>query len=99
MINERSVEVTNKVALKNRQGDQVAFDGTNHYNASALFSDTVDLPTPGYIYIGAAGTLNLMLIGSTVALTYTVTAPTILPLVVKRIMATSSDSITAYIIM
>jgi len=98
MINEHSVEVTNRVALKNRAGEQVAFDATDHYNASSLFSDTVNLPTPGYIYVGAAGTLNLMLLNSTVALPYTFATPGVYPLVVKRIYSTSSDTITTYIL-
>ncbi len=97
-IGERNVNVVNNVMLKNRGGSPVSLEGTSQYDASSLFSDTDDLPTPGRIYIGAAGTLELMLVGDSIALPWVVDQPTLLPIVVKRIMSTGSDVITTYIV-
>ena len=94
----RDVNVINPVLLKNRGGDTVSLEGTSQYDASALFSDTIDLPTAGRIYIAEAGTLELMLVGDTTALPWTVETPSLLPIVVKRIMSTGSDAITVYIV-
>jgi hypothetical protein len=94
----KRVSIPDPIMLKNREGSPVSLEGTSQYDASSLFSDTVDLPTPGRIYIGASGTLELMLVGDTIALPWTVDQPTLLPVVVKRIMSTGSDAITTYIV-
>lgn len=94
----KDVNIVNSVLLKNRGGQTASLEGTTQYDASALFSDTVDLPTPGRVYIKEAGTIEVMLVGDSTALPWTVEAPTLFPIVVKRIMATGSDAITAYII-
>lgn len=99
MKGDRNVNVVNSVQIKDRGNNPVGFQGVNHYDVSALFSDTVDLPDgPGYIYVGAAGTLELMLINSDTALPYVFTQAGVYPLIVKRIMATGSDVITTYIV-
>lgn len=95
---ERDINVANNVAIKDNSGAQVGFQGTNHVDVSSSFSDTVDLPAIGYIYVAAAGVLNLMLKNSTVALPYTFPQAGIYPIVVKRIMSTSSDALTTYIV-
>ncbi len=98
MRESKRVSIPDPIMLKNRGGSPVSLEGTTQYDASALFSDTVDLPTPGRIYIAAAGTLELMLEGDSIALPWTVDQPTLLPIVVKRIMSTGSDAITTYIV-
>lgn len=95
---EKDINVTNNVAIKDYSGDQVGFQGINHVDVSASFSDTVDLPAVGYIYVSAGGTLTLMLKNSTVALPYTFPQAGIYPIIVKRIMSTGSDALTTYII-
>ncbi len=95
---ERDVNVTNRVAIKDKAGYPVGFQGVDHYDASSLFSDTVDLPTPGYLYIKEAGDVNLMLIASDVALVYTFESPGLYPLLVKRIFSTDTTVTNAYIV-
>jgi hypothetical protein len=99
MRGERDVNVVNNVRIADSAGQLVAFQGRDHVDVSSAFSDTVDLDGgPGYIYVGAAGTLELMLANSTVALPYVFTQAGVYPLVVKRIMATGSDAITVYLV-
>lgn len=98
MKGERPIDVVNNVRLSNRSGEQVSLEGTSAYNASSLFSDTADLPQAGRIYIGAAGTLTIILKNDSIPLAWTVDQPTLLPIVVKRILSTGSDAITAYIV-
>lgn len=95
---ERNVNVVNRLEIKDKAGFPVGFQGIDHYDASSLFSDTVDLPTPGYLYITAAGVVNLMLINSTVALPYTFESPGLYPILVKRIYSTDTTVTTAYIV-
>lgn len=98
MRESKRVSIPDPIMLKNRDGSPVSIEGTSQYDASSLFSDTVDLPTPGRLYIGAAGTLELMLVGDSIALPWVVDQPTLLPIVVKRIMATGSEALTTYIV-
>lgn len=98
-MTDRDINVVNRVAIKDKAGFPVGFQGVDHYDASALLSDTVDLPTPGYLYIAGPGVVNLMLVGSSVALPYTFESAGIYPIVVKRIYSTSTTVSTLYIIM
>ena len=96
---EHNINVTNRVAIKDKAGYPVGFQAIDHYDASSLFSDTVDLPTVGYLYIAAAGVVNLMLASSTIALPYTFESPGLYPMLVKRIYATDTTVTTAYIVL
>lgn len=90
MKGERDVNVANNVRISNRDGSMVSFEATSHYDATSSFSDTVDLPTPGRLWINTAGNISLIPVGSTTALTYTIDSPRELPIVAKRIMSTNT---------
>jgi hypothetical protein len=94
----KDINVVNRISIKDGGNNMVRFQGTDHYDASSLFSDTVDLPTVGYLYIAEAGDINVLLSGSTTPLIYTFEQAGIYPLLVKRIYSTSTTVTTAYII-
>lgn len=90
--------ITNLIGIKNRRGTEVAFEATNHYDASSDFSDTVDLPVVGYIYIKQAGDIAVILEGADTSLVYTFDIPGIYPLKVKRILSTGTTVTNVYIL-
>lgn len=98
MKGETSVSIAEPISIKDRAGNLVSFQGVDHYDASSLFSDTVDLPEPGYLYVGQSGNANIMLANSDTALVYTFDQAGIYPLIVKRIYSTSTTVTTAYIV-
>lgn len=86
------------VRVKNSSNMPVAFEATNHYDASSLKSDTVDLPTPGRVWVeGADVTIAILPVGGSTPLTYTITNTRELPIVAKRIYATGTTATTIYI--
>lgn len=95
---DKDINVLNNVRISNRDGSMVSFEATSHYDASSSFSDTVDLPTPGRLWINTAGNIAIIPVGSSTALTYTIDFPRELPIVVKRIMSTNTTVTSAYIL-
>jgi hypothetical protein len=97
---EYSVEIANDLAIKDRSGNPVGFQGTDHVNVTSSFSDTIDLPGgPGYLYVAATCTLSIMLSNSSTALSYNFPQAGIYPLLVRRIRSTGSDTgVNVYII-
>lgn len=96
-MTEKDVNVVNNVRIANRSGQPVSFEAVSHYDASSLFSDTVDLPTPGRLWIGEAGDISIIPLNGDTELTYSVDFPRELPLIVKRIMTTGTTVTIAYI--
>jgi len=98
---EYSVDIANEsLALKDRNGNLVSFQGAEHFNVTSSFSDTVDLPNgPGYLYVGAACTLSIILLNSTTALPYAFPQAGFYPILVKRVRSTGSDTgVNVYIV-
>lgn len=92
-----NVNVTNNLRIANRDGSMVSFEATSHYDASSLFSDTVDLPTPGRIWVNGSGDIAIIPVGSDTALTYTIDTARELPVVVKRILSTGTTVTAVYV--
>ena len=99
MNGDQNINVVNRLEIKDKAGNPVGFQAVDHYNATSYFSDTTNLPTPGYLYIAEAGDVNLMLANSSEALVYTFDTAGIYPMIVKRILSTSTTVTTAYILM
>lgn len=94
---ERSIDVVNNVKLANRDGNPVSLQATSHYDATSSFSDTVDLPTPGIVWVNTTGDIAIIPVGSDTALTYTVSTTRELPIVAKRILSTGTTVTEAFI--
>jgi hypothetical protein len=89
--------VTNNVRISNRDGSMVSFEATSHYDATSHFSDTIDLPTPGRIWVNGTGTITLLPVGSDTPLTYIIDTARELPIVVKRIYVTDTTVTEVFI--
>jgi len=95
-----NINVLNDLTIKDRSGNPIGFQGTDHVNVTSSFSDTIDLPGgPGYLYVTAACSLNLMLSNSTTALVYAFPQAGFYPILVRRIYSTSSTTgVNVYIV-
>lgn len=98
MATNNQYKNTIDVRVKNNGNIPVVFDAVDHYDASSLTSDTVDLPTPGRVWVeGTDVTIAILPIGGTTPLTYTIPSSRELPIVAKRIYATNTTATTIYI--
>lgn len=93
----QDINIKNSIKIANADGQSASLQGISHYDASSLFSDTVDLPTSGYPWINEAGDISIIPVGSTTALTYTIEIPRELPIKIKRIMSTNTTVTEVYI--
>jgi len=60
--------------------------------AAVTPSDTADLAQPARLYVGTTGDLSVILVNDTTAVTFSSVAAGWLPLIVKRVMSTSTTA-------